>query len=140
AWLSTALTEMLSTELGAGERLRAISGESVEQVKLQLSLSDADRFGREKLARIRGKLGADYVVLGSYLATGAAGQPIRLDLRLQEAGAGETVVASTETGGESDLAALVARAGARVRDRLGAGEVSGSEAGRARGAAPSGAD
>jgi serine/threonine protein kinase/tetratricopeptide (TPR) repeat protein/TolB-like protein len=140
AWLSTALTEMLSTELAAGERLRAISGETVEQVKIQLSLSDNESFGRETLTRIRSTLGADYIVLGSYLATGAAGQPIRLDLRLQDAVAGETVIADTETGRESDLAELVARAGARVRERLGAGEVSGTEAVRTHATAPAGAE
>lgn len=139
AWLSTALTEMLTTELAAGEQLHAISGETVGQVKLDLSLSEADSFGRETLARIRTSLGADYVVVGSYLATGA-GETIRLDLRLQDAAAGETMITASERGSETNLPDLVSRAGARVRESLGAGSVSGSEAGRTRASPPATAE
>ena len=37
-WLSTALTEMLSTELAAGGRLRTVPGELVSRVKLEMAL------------------------------------------------------------------------------------------------------
>ena len=50
AWLSTALSEMLNTELGAGEKLRMISGEDVAHTKNDLSLSDADSLGRDSLS------------------------------------------------------------------------------------------
>lgn len=43
AWLSTALGEMLTSELGAGERLRTIPGETVARMKIELGLADADR-------------------------------------------------------------------------------------------------
>jgi tetratricopeptide (TPR) repeat protein len=140
AWLSTALIEMLSTELAAGEQLRTIPGERVANVKLDLSLSEAEAFGRDTLTRIRTSLGADYVVVGSYLATGRDDNAIRLDVRLQDAMAGETLIAATDTGREADLPALVARAGARVRDRLGLGRLSGLEAERTRAASPANAD
>ena len=38
-WLSTALTEMLSTELAAGGRLRTVPGELVSRVKLEMALA-----------------------------------------------------------------------------------------------------
>ena len=132
AWISTALTEMLSTELAAGEQLRPIGGETVAQVKQDLALTDADSFSRDTLQRIRNSAGADYVVLGSYLSTGSGAAGIRLDLRMQDAQAGEIVVAATETGRENDLPALVARAGAQVRLKLGVAGVSGPDAERAR--------
>ena len=92
AWLSTALSEMLNTELAAGEKLRTISGEDVAHTKNDLLLSDADSLGSDSLARLRKNLGTDYVVLGSYLDLGKdAGGQIRLDLRLQDATAGETI-------------------------------------------------
>src|SRR5262249_33220501 len=140
AWLSTALTEMLSTELAAGEQVRAISGEAVAQVKLDLSLADAESFGRDTLSHIRRNVGADYVVLGSYLSTGAEDHSIRLDLRLQDASAGETVVTATDTGLDTDLTALVARAGGRVRQKLGVARISDADAERTRAAAPSNAE
>ena len=125
AWLSTALTEMFTSELAAGERLRTIPGENVGRMKIELRLADAESFGAETLARIRANLGCDLVVLGSYLALGeSGGGKIRLDLRLQDAQMGETVAAVSDAGKEEDLLDLVSRTGARLRERLGVGELS----------------
>jgi eukaryotic-like serine/threonine-protein kinase len=65
SWLSTALSEMLTTELGQGDQLRTIPGESVAQMKASLALPDADSFSQQTLTRIRQNLGTDDVVLGS---------------------------------------------------------------------------
>jgi TolB-like protein len=42
AWISTALSEMLTTQLAAGEELRTIAGDTVAQTKIDLHLSDAE--------------------------------------------------------------------------------------------------
>jgi len=129
SWLSTALSEMLTTELAAGEKIRTIPGENIAQVRIDLSLADADSYSKETLARVRKNLGADLVVVGSYLALGKeSGGQIRLDLRLQDALAGETIAATAETGTEAKLFELVSQAGAHLRDKLGVGEVSAGEA------------
>ena len=73
AWVSTALAEMLTTELAAGGQLRAIAGENIARMKINLSLSDAGSYGLDTLKRIRDNLGADDVVLGSYLAMAGGG-------------------------------------------------------------------
>ena len=52
-WLSTALSEMLTSELAAGAHLRTIPEENVSNLKLQLSLGDAESYGKETLGRIR---------------------------------------------------------------------------------------
>ena len=117
AWLSTALSEMLTTELSQGGQLRTIPGESVAKMKLSLSLPDADSFSRETLKRIRQNLGSDDVVLGSYLPLGN-GQ-LRLDLRLQDAVAGETLIAVSEKGEQSEIDEVVSKAGAELRSKLG---------------------
>jgi tetratricopeptide (TPR) repeat protein/tRNA A-37 threonylcarbamoyl transferase component Bud32 len=128
-WLSTALCEMMTTELAAGEKIRTISGENIAQAKIDLSLADADSYSKETLARIRKNLGADLVVLGSYLALGKeSGGQIRLDLRLQDALAGETIAATSESGTEAKLFDLVSQAGAHLREKLGVGEVPAGEA------------
>src|SRR5207253_3316511 len=44
AWISTALSEMLATELAAGERLRTIPGENVARTKHDPSLPDPDPY------------------------------------------------------------------------------------------------
>ena len=102
AWISTALAEMLSTELAAGEQVRTIPGENIARMKVDLALADADSFGQDSLAKIRNHLGTDLVVVGSYLAMGkTGGGKIRLDFRLQDAVVGETIASVSETGTES---------------------------------------
>jgi len=138
AWLSTALSEMLATELAAGEKLRAISGETVARTKIELALSDTDSFAKETLTKIRRNLWTDLVVLGSYIVLGEGpGGQIRLDLRLQDAAAGETVAAVAETGTQANLFQLVSQGGNRLRQKLGAGELPAAQAGRVRASLPS---
>jgi tetratricopeptide (TPR) repeat protein len=128
AWISTALAEMLTTELAAGEQLRIEPGENVARMKLDLSLADTESFGQETLARIRHHLGTDLVVLGSYLALGnESGGKMRLDFRLQDTQGGETIALVSETGSESELLDLVARSGSDLRQKLGVGPVSAAE-------------
>ncbi|HEX5855442.1 MAG TPA: tetratricopeptide repeat protein, partial [Thermoanaerobaculia bacterium] len=137
-WLSAALSEMLTTELSAGEKLRAISGENVARAKLELAITDAESLAGDTLARIRTNLGTDYVVLGSYVSlANAVGGQLRLDLRVQDAASGETLASLAETGTEASFLDLVSRTGARLREKLGAGELSAAEAGGARASLPS---
>jgi len=117
AWFSTALSEMLATELAEGEQLRLIPGESIAQMKMSLALPEADSYSKETLQKIRENLGTDAVILGSYIPLGN-GQ-IRLDLRLQDAIAGETLAAVSEKGSEKQLDELAAHAGEELRNRLG---------------------
>ena len=117
SWLSTALSEMLTTELSQGDQLRTIPGESVAQMKISLSLSDAESFSQQTLARIRQNLGTDAVVLGSFLPLGNG--LMRLDVRLQDAVAGETLASISEKGNESEIDTLVSKVGAKLRAKLG---------------------
>src|SRR5580658_255213 len=133
-WISTALSEMLATELGAGEHLRIIPGESVARTKLEMALPDAESYSAQTLTKIRRRLGADYVLVGSYLDTGA--HRVRLDLRLQDARTGETVATLPADGGEEDLAGLVAQAGLALRPSLELGPVGQSEVSGVRAALP----
>lgn len=126
AWISTALSEMLTTELAAGEQLRTVPGENVTLMKLNLSLPEADSYGHESLAKIHNSLNADDVVVGSYVPLGE-GQ-IRLDLRLQDAVQGEMLAVVSEKGSEAHIDDLVSRAGLVLRERLGVSAVSGIEA------------
>jgi tetratricopeptide (TPR) repeat protein/predicted Ser/Thr protein kinase len=138
AWLSTALAEMLTTELGAGEELRTVAGENVAQMKTNLALPDADSYGRETLARIRENLNADEVVVGSFVPLGK--DQIRLDLRLQDAVAGETLASVSAKGREDQIDDLVSRAGAELRQKLGAGAISATDAAAVKASLPSNAE
>lgn len=129
AWLSTALSDWLMTELTAGEQLRAIPAETVARMKMELALPDADSLGQDTLARIRRNLGTDLVVVGSYATLPMhANRQIRLDLRLQDTRNGETVYTVSEIGTEESLLSLVSRAGEHLREKLGIRAVTTQEA------------
>lgn len=120
AWVSTALAEMMASELAVAGRLRTVPGENVARARIDLTLPDADSFSAPTLGRIRKNLGADFVLTGSYFDAGTeGGGRLRLDLRLEDARDGETLWTSTESGSEADLPDLVARAGLGLRTRLG---------------------
>jgi eukaryotic-like serine/threonine-protein kinase len=137
-WLSTAFAEMLSTELVAGEKLRLVSGEDVARTKLDLPLADADSLSRDTLARLHKDMDSDLIVLGSYTALGEKpGTRIRLDLRLQDTAAGETIADVAVVGSEADLFDMVSQAGSRLREKLGVEAVSPVEAVSVRASSPS---
>lgn len=132
-WISTALAEMLSSELAAGESLRLIAGETVARLRADLRIPEAGALAADTLQAIRQSTGADLVVVGSYLAAAQdAGGKVRLDLRVQETATGESRDTLIETGTEGDLPELATRVGASLRARLGIGSVPGETVGAAR--------
>jgi class 3 adenylate cyclase/tetratricopeptide (TPR) repeat protein/TolB-like protein len=139
-WLSTALAEMLTAELAAGDDLRVKTGESVAQMKRELSLHNHERLTPEMLTRIRAHLGVDFVVLGSYVVLPKeAGGPISFHLRLQDTSSGEEVAILKETGTQADIFELVSRMGERLRGELDSHAPARTDAGRTRTALPANA-
>jgi len=119
-WLSTAISEMLGTELVSGEQLRLVSSQEVALLRNNVAIPNTATLSKSTLAQIHQVIGADLVVLGSYSDLGyESGGKIRLDLRLQDTVAGETIVTISETGTEAGLFQLVSIAGADLRKRLG---------------------
>jgi tetratricopeptide (TPR) repeat protein/tRNA A-37 threonylcarbamoyl transferase component Bud32 len=122
AWLSTALAEMLSAELAVGGWMRLLSGEGVVQMRQDLSLPEEEGFAEGTLRRMRAHSGVDLVLTGAYLVQGRGeAARLRLNLRLQEATTGETLLHLTELGAECELLELVSRVGTTLRERLGLG-------------------
>lgn len=140
AWLSTALSDWLTTELSAGDQLRIIPAETVSRMKMELALPDVDTFGRASLFQIRKNVGTDYVVAGSYATfPGKPNDPgqMTLDLLLQDARTGETVMAISESGAQAGLSEIVAKAGEELRMKLGAAAITTQEAAEVATALPS---
>ncbi len=135
AWLSTALPEMLTTELGAGGKLRTITGEEVAQMKINLALPDSDELTPQTLSQVGKALGADLVVLGSYVDL--PGGKLRVDLYLQDVSAGQTLLTVKQAGEENNLFDLVSRAGAQLRDKCDAGQLNAQDQAAVRAALPS---
>lgn len=129
AWLSTALAELISTELASGGALRLIPGESVARMMLELALEETDTLADDTLQRIRRNLGTDFVVVGSYLVLEQGDKRLlRVLPILQDTQNGETIVTARETGLETELFEIVSEAGAALRQRLGVAGISAQQA------------
>ncbi|MEP7116446.1 MAG: tetratricopeptide repeat protein, partial [Acidobacteriota bacterium] len=116
AWLSTALAEMLATELGGGGQLRIVAPDAVAQAEHDASAASGPDAGAT-LAQVRQALAVDFVVNGSFAVGAAPGRPVRLDVQVLRA-AGDSI-SVTQTGTEAALFALVTDTGRALRQRLG---------------------
>ncbi|AKI99386.1 serine/threonine protein kinase [Archangium gephyra] len=118
AWLSIVLSQGLAIELRAGERIRLVSRGG--EAKAALSLPDADTLPPETLARLRGLLGSEFVLRGSYALRESPGATrLHLVLRLQDTATGALVALVEESGPLDQPLPLLTRAGARLREALG---------------------
>jgi DNA-binding winged helix-turn-helix (wHTH) protein/tetratricopeptide (TPR) repeat protein len=137
-WLSTALAEMMSTELAAGEKLRLVSGEDVANLRQSSPWPPTDTLDQKTTARIGGALNGDLLVLGSYTTVGRAErEQLRLDVRLQVAKTGEILTEIAEIGSREDLFQVVSRISGKLRDRLGVPHLEGPEEASALASLPS---
>ena len=59
--LHCAFAAVTTTELAGGEQLRTVLGENVARMKVDLSLPDADTYGKETLGKNRHNLESDDV-------------------------------------------------------------------------------
>ncbi|MBP7588213.1 MAG: protein kinase [Thermoanaerobaculia bacterium] len=119
-WLSVALAEMVASEVRSGEGLRTVAAEDVARARVDLGLAETDQPSNEVIAKLRSRLGTDFVVLGSYTVLGTAeAASVRLAVRIEDAGKGETLGEAVAAGGEEKLFELVAEVGERLRELLG---------------------
>lgn len=135
---SAILSTWLTSELEAGEKMRAAPGEDVDRVRKDLALSDSVEYGKNTLASIYKALGAELVVSGSYF--GRSDGAIRVDLRIQSSLTGQIVVGTAENGTMADLPGLVTRLGSRVRGKLGIPAPTGDDEMSVKTALPSGTE
>lgn len=127
-WLATAISEMLSTELATGERLRVVSGEEVANLRISSPWSQTSTLGRETTTRIGTALNSDVLVLGSYTAIGNAGDsPLRFDVSLQDARTGDVLTQIAQSGNINDLFQVASEIGARLRQHLGVPDIKNTE-------------
>ncbi|MCU0302801.1 MAG: protein kinase [Thermoanaerobaculales bacterium] len=120
AWLSVALGDFLTTELGLGGAVRAVPSESVAQARAELGIDQVATLGPETLGRLRELLAVDLVVLGSYAVLGAGPDArVRLDTRVQESVAGEITILPPVSGRPDELGEIALGAATEIRRRFG---------------------
>jgi serine/threonine protein kinase/tetratricopeptide (TPR) repeat protein len=119
-WVSTSLSDMLASELAAGDLVVPTPGESVARMKIDLALPNEASYSPNTIQNVRRSLHCDYVVSGAFFDPGkSAGGRVQLNLQLQNAKNGEVLAQMNETGTELALPELAARLGATLRAKLG---------------------
>lgn len=119
-WLSTALSNWLSSELAAGSGLRAISQEQIAQFWSEHGLSDPDQVSPSLLGRMNHDLGSDLVLTGSYATSGTDGQSrIRVDVQMHDARSGQLLFVVSASGSRTEIFDLASSAGVQLRRKLG---------------------
>jgi len=127
-WLSTAISEMLSTELAMGEKLRVVSGEEVANLRISSRWGQTSILERETTTRIGTALNSNVLVLGSYTAIGSADHAqLRFDVSLQDARTGEVLTQIAQSGNVNDLFQVASGIGVRLRQQLGIPDIQNTE-------------
>ena len=116
AWLSTALAEIVASDLAAGDHLEVIPAADVARMQVELGLRDTANIPRDRLAAVRSALGADYVLVGSF---STRGDKLHIEMRLLDTAAGTVATPPPQEGREADLADLGARVANAVKRELG---------------------
>jgi DNA-binding winged helix-turn-helix (wHTH) protein/tetratricopeptide (TPR) repeat protein len=120
AWLQTALPEMLTSELAAGNKLRTIPPEDVAQWRADAGGAIDNESQSALLHSASTGLGADTVVVGTYIVTGTCPEcRIRVDLGVIQTRTGERLGTVIEEGSSADLLDLTTRVGHGLRAQLG---------------------
>ncbi|MCP4656639.1 MAG: protein kinase [bacterium] len=146
SWLSGALSEILTAELGAGQQVLVVSEERIAEVKndfVQEGLTLGERQGltRETLEKLQSHLTADYLLLGSYQLNNGADEPrLQVHLRLQDTDDGDVPWQETFDSPDGDLFAVAAAAGNALRIWLDADALSPEERSQVRALFPAGTE
>ena len=117
-WLSTAMAEMLTTELAGDGQLRVLPAERVARANVDLGQHAAITLSQDALDRLRNALASDWLVFGTFIINeGTAPRTVRIDVRLHRAG--QDPISVSSTGDQAELFALVANVGQELRAHLG---------------------
>jgi serine/threonine-protein kinase len=134
-WLSTAMAEMLTTELAGDGQLRVLPAERVARATVDLGHKGTSAVSQDAIERLRTALASDLVVFGTFIVNdGSDPRTVRIDVRVDRAGRDPVSVAGT--GDLSGLFALIANVGRELRAQLGLQETSPDAARSARAAFP----
>lgn len=117
-WLSTAMAEMLTTELAGGGQVRVVPAELVTRAARDAGADTTAAPPADAVERLRRSLATDYLVLGSFATRdGGVSRALRIDVRVLRRA--EEPVAVSGVGEEAQLFSMMAAAGRELRSRLG---------------------
>ncbi len=117
--LGNILADSLWSQLDTAQ-VRIIPFRRVDEMKENLGLAVAHDLTKDQIAAVRKFLGANILVTGSYMLTGAADHPtIQWNIHLLNAEDGESLGSVAQSASEADLNSLLIHSGRLVRQQLG---------------------
>jgi len=117
-WLSTAMSEMLTTELAGDGQLRVLPAERVARAHVDLNQPAASALSEDAIERLRKTLASDFLVFGTFIINEhVTPRTVRMDVRIQRANMAP--VSASATGDPGELFTLVAHVGRQLRAHLG---------------------
>jgi TolB-like protein len=109
------LADMLTTSLGQTARLTVIERVQIETAMRNFNLEMSGAIDPETAVEVGAWLGADAVVVGSFLRFGGV---YRIDARMIDAETGEILAADSESGPEDAVMGMVDELGGKLVDRF----------------------
>ncbi len=114
-WLSSSLSENLSTDLGQSAHVRLVSPSRLQQVLRDLHISPQSQIDMSQLKRIAEFTNADTVVFGQYAKFG---DQIRVNSTITDLKNDRHYEIATDVAGDKDLLAGLNKLAADVRQKL----------------------
>jgi tetratricopeptide (TPR) repeat protein/TolB-like protein/predicted Ser/Thr protein kinase len=115
-WMRTGLTDMMVTDLSQDANIEVLGTDRLYQILDDLQRADDRVISADVVQQIAHRAGVDRVLLGSYIR---AGDTIRINARLQEAGTGRIVTSERVEGvGEAGLFGLVDELTRRIKSQM----------------------
>ena len=115
-WMRMGLTDMLVTDLSQDTNIEVLGTDRLFQILDGLNRADDRVISADVIQQIAERAGVDRVLVGSYFK---AGEMIRINARLQEAGTGRIVSSERVEGvGEAGIFGLVDELTRRIRSQM----------------------
>jgi tetratricopeptide (TPR) repeat protein/TolB-like protein/predicted Ser/Thr protein kinase len=115
-WMRTGLTDMMVTDLSQSSDIEVLGTDRLYQILDDLHRADDKVISADLVQQIAERAKVDQVLIGSYVK---AGNTIRINARLQEAGTGKIVSSErVEGAGEGSLFTIVDELTRRIRSQM----------------------
>jgi tetratricopeptide (TPR) repeat protein/predicted Ser/Thr protein kinase len=115
-WMRTGLTDMLVTDLSQSPDVEVLGSDRLVQILGDMKHLDDRQISFETVQELARRAGVKSVILGSYVK---AGETIRINVKLQEAGTGRIVSSErVEAANESNLFTTVDDLTRRIKNRF----------------------
>jgi tetratricopeptide (TPR) repeat protein/TolB-like protein/predicted Ser/Thr protein kinase len=125
-WMRTGLTDMLVTDLSQSPDVEVLGSDRLVQILGDMKRLDERQISFDTVQEIAKRAGVKSVILGSYVK---AGDTIRINVKLQEAGTGRIVSSErVEAANESSLFSTVDDLTKRIRNRFLPGNINPTKA------------